>query len=127
MSTEAKVPDTEQVLRSVMDRWKAGIDAHEPQQVANVFTADAIFQGLRPYSIGRQGVFEYYDSQPHGMTVDYRVLETRRLGEDAVLSYLAADFSFRDRDPVHLHLGVVAVQNADGWRISHYQASAVPG
>ncbi|MFJ9558861.1 hypothetical protein ACIRQQ_02310 [Streptomyces fuscichromogenes] len=37
----AKAPRT--VLHEVMDRWKAGVDAHAPQQVAACFTDDAIF------------------------------------------------------------------------------------
>ncbi|MHC9294514.1 SgcJ/EcaC family oxidoreductase [Mycobacterium sp. LTG2003] len=117
------MPATEQVVREVLDVWKAGIDAHDPQRVADVFTADAIFQGLRPYSVGQQGVFEYYDSQPAGMTVDYRMLETRYLTEGVVLGYLVADFSFRDRDPIHLNLGVVVTRTDAGWRIAHYQVS----
>ena len=68
MWTVVKVQDTE-VLRGVLDEWKAGVDAHQPQRVAAVFTEDAIFQGLRPYSVGRDGVANYYDSQPLGMTV----------------------------------------------------------
>ena len=124
MSTEAKVPDTEQILRSILDRWKAGIDAHEPHQVAGVFTEDAIFQGLHPYSVGQHGVADYYDAQPRGMTVSYRILETRRHAPDLVLGYLSADFSFPDRPPVNLYIGVLAMHNDDGWRIVHYQASA---
>src|SRR6201996_4938902 len=49
---EVKVPDTD-ALRDALDRWKAGIDAHEPDRASEVFTEDAIFQGLRPYSVGR--------------------------------------------------------------------------
>jgi hypothetical protein len=56
--------------------------------VLDVFTEDAIFQGLRPYSVGRQGVADYYDAQPGGMTVTYRILETRRPTEELVLGYL---------------------------------------
>jgi hypothetical protein len=76
------------ILRGVMDRWKSAVDAHEPHQVASYFTEDAIFQGLHPYTAGRQGVAEYYDSQPLGLTADYQVLEIRQLAEDALLSYL---------------------------------------
>jgi uncharacterized protein (TIGR02246 family) len=123
MSTAAKVPDTEQILRGVLDRWKVGIDAHEPQQVADVFTEDAIFQGLRPYSVGRQGVNDYYASQPPGMTVTYRILETRRPTTDLVLGYVAAEFAFPDRPTMSLYIGVLAEHRDDGWRIGHYQAS----
>ena len=38
-----------------MDRWKAGVDAHEPAAVAACFTEDAVFQGMRPYSVDGRG------------------------------------------------------------------------
>jgi uncharacterized protein (TIGR02246 family) len=78
-----KVQDTD-VLRAVLDQWKAGVDAHDPQQVAAVFTEDAIFQGLQPIQRGRDGIATYYDGQPLGMTVSYRMLETRRPTEELV-------------------------------------------
>ncbi|MBN9634027.1 MAG: hypothetical protein J0H22_02120 [Actinobacteria bacterium] len=60
MWTVVRVQGTEaaDVVRTVLDRWQAGIAAHRPDQVAAVFTEDVILQGLRPYSIGRQGVFD---------------------------------------------------------------------
>jgi uncharacterized protein (TIGR02246 family) len=122
MSMVVKVQGTE-VLRGVLDQWKAGVDAHEPEKVAAVFTEDAIFQGLRPYIVGRQGVADYYDAQPRGMTVTYRILETRRPAEDLVLGYVRADFAFPDGHTVGLHLGVLATHGDDGWHILHYQAS----
>jgi uncharacterized protein (TIGR02246 family) len=116
--------ESEEILRGVLDRWKAGIDAREPQQVAAAFTDDAIFQGLRPYSVGRRGVAEYYEAQPRGMTVSYRVLETRRPAADLVLGYLNADFSFPTGPrSLSLYLGVLVERGNDGWRIVHYQAS----
>ncbi|MFI5506268.1 nuclear transport factor 2 family protein [Mycobacterium sp. NPDC051804] len=117
---------TEQILRPVLDQWKNGIDAHDPALVAEVFADQAIFQGLRPYSVGPQGVYDYYDAQPQGMTVEYRILESRRLTSDVALGYLDAEFSYRDRDPVKLHIGVVVTRTSKDWRIASYQASPVP-
>ena len=117
-----KVPDTD-ALRDALDRWKAAIDAHEPERVADVFTEDAIFQGLRPYSVGRQGVIDYYASQPSGMTVDYEILQTRPLAPDRVLGYVHADFAFPDRPTTTVFIGVVIKHNEDGWSIYYYQAS----
>jgi uncharacterized protein (TIGR02246 family) len=117
-----KVPDTD-ALRDALDRWKAAIDAHEPERVADVFTEDAIFQGLRPYSVGRQGVIDYYASQPSGMTVDYEILQTRPLAPDRVLGYVHADFAFSDRPTTTVFIGVVIKHNEDGWSIAYYQAS----
>ena len=114
--------ENEEILRGVLDSWKAAVDAHEPEKVAAVFTADAIFQGLHPYSVGRPGIAEYYDSQPLGLTADYKILEARRVAEDLVLGYLAVDFSFTDRPTLNVYLGVLV----KGDLISHYQVSLVP-
>jgi uncharacterized protein (TIGR02246 family) len=120
--TETKTED-EAVLRGVLDRWQAAVDAHEPEQVAAVFTEDAIFQGLHPYGVGQQGVADYYASQPLGMSVVYRILETRRLAPDLVLGYLSVEFSFTDRPPLPLFLSVLAARRPEGDRIAHYQIS----
>ncbi len=121
-----RVRDTE-VVREVLDRWKAGIDAGAPQRIAEVFTENAIFQGLHPYSVGRQGVVDYYSGQPPGMTVTYRLLETRRPADDVVLGYANAVFAFPDRPAVDVYLGVLLERGDDGWLIGHYQVSRVGG
>jgi uncharacterized protein (TIGR02246 family) len=113
----------EAIVRGVMDRWKSAVDAHEAQQVASLFTEDAIFQGLHPYTVGRPGVADYYDSQPMGLRADYRVLETRRLAEDVLLGYLGVDFSFTDRPTLQVTLSVVLRRLDDQWYLSHYQVS----
>ncbi|MGW3818671.1 YybH family protein [Streptomyces sp. NPDC005046] len=112
------------VLRDVMDRWKGAVDAHRPEEVAACFTEDAIFQGLHPYSVGRPGVAQYYDSQPLGLMAEYEVLETRALAEDVLLGYLSVDFSFADNRPtVPVTLGVVLRRVAGEWYIGHYQVT----
>jgi uncharacterized protein (TIGR02246 family) len=123
MWTVVKVQDTE-VLRDVMDRWKSGIDGGQPQRVANVFAEDAVFQGLRPYSVGRQGVIDYYASQPRGMTVTYRILETRSPAAGLVVGYVTASFAYPDRPTVSVNIGVVITRGDDGWRILQYHASS---
>jgi uncharacterized protein (TIGR02246 family) len=115
--------DPESVLRGVLDQWKAAVDAHEPQRVASLFTEDAIFQGLHPYSVGRRGVADYYDAQPNGMAAGYRILETRQLADDLVLGYLRVDFSFVDRPTLDVHLSVLVSRVDGAWFITHYQVS----
>ncbi|MEV0738332.1 SgcJ/EcaC family oxidoreductase [Streptomyces sp. NPDC050549] len=117
----------ELVLRGVLDPWKAAVDAHEPEQVARLFTEDALFQGLHPYSVGRRGVAEYYASQPLGMKAAYDVLETRRHADDLVLGYLDAEFTFTDRPPVDVKLAVLVRRLGDDWYIAHYQVSRLDG
>jgi uncharacterized protein (TIGR02246 family) len=112
-----------EILRTVLDQWKSAVDAHDPKRVASYFTDDAIFQGLHPYSIGPEGIAEYYDAQPTGMTAAYDIRETRRLGDDLVLGYLTVDFAFTDRPMLTVYLSVIVRRISDSWHISHYQVS----
>ena len=108
-----------EILRSVLDQWKSGIDDHDPKRVASHFAEDAIFQGLHPYGVGRDAVYEYYDAQPIGLSPQYRILETRQLADELLLAYLTVDFTFTDRPTLTVNLSVLI---ADGL-IAHYQVS----
>lgn len=55
MSMVVKVLGAEEILRAVLDPWRDGIDAHDPDRVAGVFTDDAIFQGCGRTASGRRG------------------------------------------------------------------------
>ncbi|KQY03090.1 hypothetical protein ASD37_26610 [Mycobacterium sp. Root135] len=116
----------EAVVVEVLDRWKAAIEARRPDEVAALFADDAIFQGLRPYAVGRQGITEYYAGQPVGLSPDYRVLETRQPAPGVVFGYVAVDFTFTDRAPVPTLLGVLLTNVDDRWLIAHYQVSPAP-
>jgi muconolactone delta-isomerase len=111
------------LLDAVLTRWKAAVDAHQPEQVAALFTTDAIFQGLHPYTVGQEGVAEYYAAQPTGMTAAYTLRETRALSDDLVLGYLTVHFGFSDRATLTVYLSVIIRQDAGQWRIAHYQVS----
>ena len=111
------------ILDSVLARWKAAVDAHQPEDVAALFTTDAIFQGLHPYTVGPAGVAEYYAAQPTGMTAAYTLRESRVLSDGVVLGYLTVDFGFSDRATLTVYLSVIVRREADGWRIVHYQVS----
>ena len=90
-----------------------------------MFTTDAVFRGLRPHGVGRAAVRAYYDSQPAGLTVTYRVLESRWPTTDVVTGYLLATFAFTDGTVVEANLGVVLTRTGGDWSILQYQASRV--
>jgi muconolactone delta-isomerase len=121
-STQTSTDEAE-LLDAVLTRWKAAVDAHQPEQVAALFTTDAIFQGLHPYTVGQAGVAEYYAAQPTGMTAAYTLRETRALRDGLVFGYLTVDFGFSDRATLTVYLSVIIRQDAGHWRISHYQVS----
>jgi muconolactone delta-isomerase len=110
-------------LQGVLSRWKIAVDAHQPERVASLFTPDAIFQGLHPYTVGPPGVAEYYAAQPAGMTAQYTLRETRALSDGLVLGYLTVEFGFTDRAALTVCVSVVIRREAAGWRIAHYQVS----
>ena len=116
-------PAEEEILRRALNRWKTAIDAHAPAEAASLFAEDAIFQGLHPYSVGRQGIAEYYDSQPLGMVAEFKILETRRLTDTLILGYMHVDFSFPDRPTVSVYLSLLVTLVHGDWSISHYQVS----
>ena len=116
----------EAVVVDVLDRWKAAVEARRPDEVAGLFAEDAIFQGLRPYGVGRQGIADYYAGQPVGLSPNYRVLETRQPAPGVVFGYVAVDFTFTDREPVPTLLGVLLTDVDDRWLIVHYQVSPAP-
>ena len=114
------------IIEALLAEWKAAIDTHDPEAVAALFSEDAIFQGFRPtHSVGRAGVAEYYAAQPFGMTAGYDVLTARRVGQDAIVAYVAAEFSFVDRETLPVHLTVVAEHVGTVWELSHYHVSRV--
>ena len=77
-----------------------------------------------PASLHRlAGVAEYYAGMPMGMTAAYTLLETRALSDGLVLGYLTVDFGFTERPTLTVYLSVIIRQDADGWRIAHYQVS----
>jgi uncharacterized protein (TIGR02246 family) len=116
----------EAIVADVLDRWKAAIEARRPDEVAALFAEDAIFQGLRPYGVGRQGILDYYAGQPVGLVPNYRILETRQSAGGVVLGYVEVDFTFTDRASIPVLLSVL-LTGADGrWLISHYQVSQAP-
>ena len=80
--------DDKAILSAVLDRWKAGVDAHRPERVAALFTEDAVFQGLHPYSVGRQyvagsdgGLRDVHEPQPGlRLLLDQRLHATAPVG-----------------------------------------------
>jgi ketosteroid isomerase-like protein len=123
VKTNQASPYEADMLNTVLTRWKAAVDAHQPEHVAELFSADAIFQGLHPYTAGPASVAEYYAAQPAGMTAAYTLRETRTLSDGLVLGYLTVDFGFSDRATLTVYLSVIIRQDADGWLIVHYQVS----
>jgi hypothetical protein len=57
------------------------------------------------------------------MKAEYQILQTRRLAPHLVLGFLSVEFSFTDRPPLPVFLGVLAIETPEGNKIAHYQVS----
>lgn len=127
MTTEPGTSDdARQITRAVLDAWRSGVDAHDPEAVAALFADDAVFQGLRPeHGVGRAAVSAYYASQPAGMTAGYDVLSSRALAPDVVLAFARAAFGFTDGAQTLVHLTVVLDRVDASRRIRHYHVSRI--
>ncbi|MCL1869502.1 MAG: SgcJ/EcaC family oxidoreductase [Promicromonosporaceae bacterium] len=124
MTENLTAPAVEQRVRTLLDRWAAGIAERRPDDVAALFTADALFQGFDPApGFGREAVAGYYAKQPVGLTAEYELLSVREAG-DAVIVYAHVVFHRPDGDvPVYL---TAVVEQADGaWALSHYHVSRI--
>ncbi len=113
-------------MRETLERWKAAFDGHHVDAMAELFTADALFQGFDPEArVGRDAVRAYYEAVPADRTADVTVLATYGLGAQVAGGF--ADVVFRDpagwTAPVHLSL--VLVRDDGAWRIRQYHVSRI--
>lgn len=121
---DAASTDAARGIRSALESWSAGIAAGDLKRIASAFAPDALFQGLRPApTFGREGVTQYYDSQPAPLTVDYDIVRVRPLGTAAALVYLMAVFHPEGLDDLITHITMIFVETDREWVIDHYHVS----
>ena len=55
MSSTEKSTENDYILTGVLSRWKAAVDAHDPERVASYFTEDATAEGwsISHYQVSR--------------------------------------------------------------------------
>ena len=85
--------DAAAIVNDLMDRWKAGVDTHRPDQIAALFTEDALFQGLHPEPTrGTAAIIDYYAGQPRDLRAEFEWLTGRRYTPGIIVGYLAVEF-----------------------------------
>jgi uncharacterized protein (TIGR02246 family) len=128
MSTIDTIQTLEQdrLTTATLRAWAEGIRAHQPHEIAALFTEDAVFQGFDPvHVVGRAGIAAYYAKQPIGLSAAFHVAERRRLADDTILIYARVDFSPPDAAVIPVHLTAVLQHTAGDWLISHYHVSKI--
>ena len=113
-------------LAPALERWQKGIADDDPALISSAFTETTLFQGLRPEpAFGREGVKDYYASQPDPLNVEHEVVRLQPLGEQGAVAFLKAIFYPRGRDPRPTYLTLVFRRTQDTWLIEHYHVSLI--
>jgi uncharacterized protein (TIGR02246 family) len=113
-------------MHEVLRSWKAAFDSHQADAMADLFTADTLFQGFgAEVIVGRDAVRGYYEAVPAERTAQMTVLHTYTIGDQVAGGF--ADVTFRDPTgwEAHVHLSLVLHYDGDSWRIRQYHVSRV--
>jgi len=121
-------------LRAVERDWNAAARQWNPEDLAALYTEDAVFHGGRVgHSVGRAGVRKYFESYV-GTLASVRLAlvdqELRELGDGVWLAqgYAAFDFDFTagGNAQAALRSTLVLTRRTEGWRILQHHFSATP-
>lgn len=114
-------------MHEVLDRWTAAFNSHRMDEITDLFTADALFQGFGPEVLsGQKAVRGYYEAVPEYRGADdVSVLDSYEIGDQVAGGF--ADVTFRDPSGwnARVHLSLVLQHSDDGWRIRQYHVSRV--
>jgi uncharacterized protein (TIGR02246 family) len=113
-------------MREVLDRWRAAFDGHLLDEMAQLFTSDALFQGFGPEPVsGRDAVRAYYEAVPGHRRAHVGDVRSYRIGEDVAGGFAGVVFRDPDGWEAPVNLSLVLRREADGWRIRGYHASKI--
>ncbi|MDX3097012.1 SgcJ/EcaC family oxidoreductase [Streptomyces sp. ME01-24h] len=117
---------TNDPMREVVSRWKAAFDGHRPDEMAELFTSDALFQGFGPETTaGRDAVRAYYEAVTEDRWADVGNVQGYRIGDQVAGGF--ADVVFRGAAgwEASVHLSLVLQREGDAWLIRAYHVSRV--
>ncbi|WUD76659.1 SgcJ/EcaC family oxidoreductase [Streptomyces sp. NBC_00510] len=113
-------------MRETLSRWKAAFDGHRPDEMAELFTADALFQGFGPdTTAGRDAVRAYYEAVTEDRWADVGKVQGYRVGDQVAGGF--ADVVFRGAEgwEAAVHLSLVLQREGDDWLIRAYHVSRI--
>ncbi|MEV3989073.1 SgcJ/EcaC family oxidoreductase [Streptomyces sp. NPDC049837] len=112
------------VLAALLTRWQHHFDAARPDDLARLFTEDALFQGFAPAPLlGRDAVRTYYEHVPPGTRASATVLHAYATGDDLIGGIADVLFTPPTGPDRPARLSVLARHTGDRWRIRHYHVS----
>ncbi|MFB4318231.1 SDR family NAD(P)-dependent oxidoreductase [Actinomadura sp. 21ATH] len=111
------------VVTELLAAWTKAFNEHRAADLAAMFTANALFQGLGPAPLaGPDEIRGYYERVPEGTTADARVLRAERSPGGSVAAF--ADVTFGGPTGIsHVRLSLNLHLQDETWRIRHYHAA----
>jgi|SRR5882757_7515238 len=112
-------------IQCVVERWAQAFNAHRLDDMQELFTDDASFQGFGPeVVIGGSSIREYYGAVPgYRRAEDVAVLCSYLIGDGVAGGFLKVVF----RDPsgweAPVHLSLVVQREGEQWLIRQYHVS----
>lgn len=114
------------VLAETLAHWKLAFDNHRPEDMAELFSPDAVFQGFTPALLtGREEIFGYYDALAPGVTTSFQVVQTRELAQNTIIGFAAVSFAYPDGRTVPVQLSLVLRREENTWLIAQYHVSSI--
>ncbi|MFD0899585.1 SDR family NAD(P)-dependent oxidoreductase [Actinomadura sediminis] len=116
------------IVTGLLTAWTEAFNERRAADLAAMFTADALFQGIGPGPLAGPGEIRgYYERVPEGTTADARVLRAARSPGGAVAAFADVAFS-APTGGTRVRLSLDLQLEDDTWRIRHYHAAiASPG
>ncbi|GAA5201826.1 SgcJ/EcaC family oxidoreductase [Arthrobacter gyeryongensis] len=114
------------VLAETLTAWKLAFNSHRPEDMVELFSLDALFQGLTPALLtGREDIFGYYDALSPGITTSFHIIQTRQLTQNVVCGFATVSFTYPDRHKVPVQLSLVLRRAENRWLIAQYHVSSI--
>ncbi len=126
--------EAETALRTIERAWNAAAQPWNAENLAALYTEDAVFYGGRTtHSVGQTQVWGYFDSYV-GILASVRLAlveqELRTLADGVCLAQGYAKFDFDltagGTSGTVLRSTLVLVRRPDGWRIAQHHFSGIP-
>lgn len=115
------------VSGEVLSVWKTSVETRNADAAAEVFTSQALFQGLSPnHIIGREAIHAYYCVQPDGLTADFTILSARALTSRWIVAFAEVQFRIGDALERPVKLTIVLERCDRAWLIAHYHVADLP-
>ncbi|WP_327111519.1 nuclear transport factor 2 family protein [Streptomyces sp. NBC_01341] len=114
------------VVEEVLARWKTAFDSHRPDQMADLFTPDALFQGFGPSVVtGRDAVRSYYRTVADGRRADVVVLHSYTIAADITGGFADVSVTGASKPEVRMRMSLVVQHGDEGWKIRQYHVSRI--